>query len=105
MTLTKPAARALYILKAYGPMTARTFARHMWPDSRGWDRLNFHRPNTMARAGCVIVGASMWLKGGQYLSYLYGRGWTELRHDKHHTISRLGSTILVSHLAALRAKG
>ena len=102
--MTKAAARALVILKEHGPQRAREFAKLMWPDSPGWDRW----------ASCsrhTIKGAHMWLKGGQYLSHLYQKGWVRqywrdrndpFKHANAYYITDAGNVALREHLRGLR---
>lgn len=69
--LTEPQMRALRILHEHGPLRPREFARLMWPDSPGWDRLHNCGPYGAA------YGTMMPMCGGSYLAKLKCRGWAE----------------------------
>jgi hypothetical protein len=59
--------RALDILKSHPGITARIFAEHMWPGSKGWSKSkNTGRGSTR--------GKGMWLAAGSYLAKLSLKG-------------------------------
>jgi len=93
MKLTEPQKRALRILRDHGPLRPREFARLMWPDSPGWNRLH----------NCGPYGASygtmMPMCGGAYLAKLTYRNWAkpkwgwslrEVVHYSGHVLTPLG---------------
>ena len=98
MKLTRPAARALVILKTHGPQRAREFAKKMWPDSPGWKRHN-------ACSRHSIMGASMWLKGGQYLNYLGRKGWVRYEWARREDPSKRANTFFLTDAGNEAIKG
>ena len=69
MKLTEPQKRALRILYEHGPLHPWKFARLMWPDSPGWNRI--HKCGNYGAS----PGAMMPMVGGGYLGKLKKRGW------------------------------
>lgn len=72
--LTEEQEKALRIFfdwkqkNTFGTMTAKEFARRMWPDSPGWLKVS----NT-GNGACR--GKGMWLRAGVFLGKLTASGW------------------------------
>lgn len=63
MLITDKTARALQIVRDYPNISAKRFAKKMWPDSEGHKRSH----NT---GNGATSGKGMWLSGGSYLAKL-----------------------------------
>lgn len=70
MKLSKKTIRALSILLNAGEVTARQFAKMMWPASPGWKIVR-------QRGKRQTIGLGMWLAGGSYLNRLRYKGLVE----------------------------
>lgn len=74
--LSGPQKRALAIVREHQPMTPRSFARHMWPDSPAWGKETRGRDNHLGPQG-----GTMPMRGARMLWALARKGL--VRQDHH----------------------
>jgi len=73
--VTPARLRALTIVRDYGPIRPREFARKMWPDSPRW------KSHTKCGNHGVSRGGGMSLAGGGFLGKLYRDGLVNRKYN------------------------
>jgi len=93
--MTESQQRALAIVRDYGPIRPREFAKKMWPDAEA------HHHHTKCGPKGVSYGGGMNLAGGGYLGKLAKLGWVQLHMVYGRRLGSEGYTLTIHGRRAL----